>query len=215
MAPRIASVIFDFGGVLTLPQDPVGAAEMAGLCRLSEEAFRAAYGRDRLLLDRGTLSSAGYWTGILGIAGVAAVPSLVERLTELDRGSWLRINPRTLAWSRELRAAGRRTAILSNMPPAILLAMRKGLPWLSEFDPALFSCDVGLVKPEPAFYELCLSRLGVPASGCVFLDDNADNTAAAENLGIASLVFRSDREAALSLSSRDPSLPVASLTAEG
>ena len=68
MPTGIRAVIFDFGGVLGLPQDPVRVATMASLCGLSIEKFRTAYGRDRSELDRGTLSAEEYWSRILRTA---------------------------------------------------------------------------------------------------------------------------------------------------
>ncbi len=213
MESRITSVILDFGGVLTLPQDPVRAARMAELCGLPLERFREEYPRDRLELDRGTLSSEAYWRRMLTAGGVSPTAGLLERLVRLDEGSWVRINPRTLAWSRELRAAGFHTAILSNMPPRILQIMRAepSLSWMGEFTVALFSCDVKLIKPEPAFYRLCLKGLKARPEECVFFDDNEDNVRAGAALGIASYVFRSAEEAARQIAELSAGIPVASL----
>ncbi len=213
MARRITTVILDFGGVLTLPQDPERAAEMARLCNLSAGDFRREYTTGRLELDRGSLSAESYWSRILAAGGVPPSARLMERLLELDVGSWIRINPCTLGWSRELRAAGVRTAILSNMPPRILALMRvePSLAWMGEFAVALFSCDVGMVKPEPAFYRLCLERLGAQASECVFFDDNEENARAGAALGMASFVFTTGENAARDAAGAAAHLPVRSL----
>ncbi len=213
MAARITSVILDFGGVLTLPQDQVRAAEMAALCGLSGERFRDEYPLDRLELDRGTLSSEAYWSRMLAAGRVSPSAELLEKLVRLDEGSWVRINRRTLAWSRELRAAGYRTAILSNMPPRILQIMRAEptLGWIGEFTVALFSCDVSMVKPESRFYLLCLEGLSVQPEESLFFDDNEVNARAAEALGITSYVFRSAEEAALQVAALSSEIPVSAL----
>ena len=39
------------------------------------------------------------------------------------------------------------------------------------FDVEVFSCEVGLVKPEREIYECCLNRLGLAAKECVFVGD--------------------------------------------
>ena len=109
-----------------------------------------------------------------------------------------RSNERMLAWSRELRAAGIRTAILSNMPQPLLDLMRAdpGFDWLREFDVLLFSCEVRLVKPEAGIYRRLLALLAVEPAHCVFLDDNAGNAAAARAVGIQGFHCRSDEDAA-------------------
>jgi len=43
------------------------------------------------------------------------------------------------------------------------------------FDAALFSCDVGLTKPDPRFYELACRRLDVSPDRCLYVGDGAGN----------------------------------------
>jgi FMN phosphatase YigB (HAD superfamily) len=70
-----------------------------------------------------------------------------------------------VSWSAELRAAGYRTAILSNMPHGELSFMRASseCAWIADFEGFFFSCDFRMVKPEPEFYRACLSTLRVSA----------------------------------------------------
>jgi putative hydrolase of the HAD superfamily len=195
------AVIFDFGGVLSLPLDAVGVAAMASLCNLSADVFWGAYARERLALDQGAISRDDYWRRILSVGGVEAGADLMERLSELDTRGWTRINERMLAWSRELRGAGVRTAILSNMPEFMHEMMERdgAFGWLSEFTPCLFSSTVGLVKPQPEIFGLCLEGLGLAAGDCLFIDDRAENVEAAANLGIRSLLFSDEAELARSV----------------
>lgn len=51
------------------------------------------------------------------------------------------------------------------------------------------SCDLGVRKPEPAYYAQVLQCLGVPGSSCVFIDDRAANCDAAEAAGMHAIVF--------------------------
>jgi len=201
---RITTVIFDFGGVLGHPQDPERAATMASLCGLPMERFRLLYARDRLELDRGTLTAEHYWGRILQEAGVASSPELVERIEREDALGWTRVNQRVVDWSDELRGAGYRTAILSNMPTDKLSFMRASgrMGWIGNFEAVIFSCDVALVKPEPAIYRLCLEMLAVTPGECIFLDDSPVNVEGARAVGINALLFRSAEESAVELRSQ-------------
>jgi putative hydrolase of the HAD superfamily len=198
MLPRITSVIFDFGGVLGLPQDPVCAQALADMCGLLLPAFLPLYARDRLDLDRGSVSSADYWGRILAARGRAASDGLVAELVRADVAGWTRVNHRVVDWSARLRRDGIRTAILSNMPQDILDVMGKDprLSWMADFDARIFSCEAGLVKPEPAIYRRCLEALGALPGQTLFLDDVASNVQGAIAQGIQGLLFRSAREAA-------------------
>jgi putative hydrolase of the HAD superfamily len=215
LSARISSVIFDFGGVLGLPQDPARVQTMASLCRLSTEEFFLMYRRDRLDLDRGTLSTEEYWARILSSGGVPPTSALIAQIEEEDSLGWTRINRRVVDWASELRAAGYATAILSNMPTDKLAFMRKNpaLDWIRDFPVAIFSCDHRMVKPEPAIYRLCLDLLGKNADECVFLDDSPVNVEGGRAAGIAALLFRSVEQAVPVLSG-SWDLPVRSLISD-
>lgn len=43
------------------------------------------------------------------------------------------------------------------------------------FDDAVFSCDVGLLKPDRHIYELAMQHLGVPPEVCLFVGDGGSN----------------------------------------
>lgn len=43
------------------------------------------------------------------------------------------------------------------------------------FDDAVFSCDVGILKPDPLIYNLAMERLGVLPQECVFVGDGGSN----------------------------------------
>lgn len=198
LKPRITTVILDFGGVLGLPQDPVRAANMASLCGRTMEEFTRLYQRDRLELDRGTLSTEAYWTRILEASGVPASAEMVARIEEEDSLGWTRINEKVVTWSRELRAGGYATAILSNMPFDKLAYMRKNpaFDFIDEFPVTVFSCNHRVVKPEPAIYNLCLELLAREPHECVFLDDSPVNVAGGRAVGLPTLLFGSAEEAA-------------------
>jgi 2-haloacid dehalogenase len=57
------------------------------------------------------------------------------------------------------------------------------------FRDVVVSGNEKLVKPDPAIYRLALERFGLAPHEAVFVDDNADNVAAAAALGIAAVHF--------------------------
>ncbi|KQX21609.1 hydrolase [Sphingomonas sp. Root50] len=57
------------------------------------------------------------------------------------------------------------------------------------FEDILVSGEVRLVKPDPAIYAMALDRFGLAAGEAIFIDDRADNVAAAEAAGIAGHLF--------------------------
>lgn len=51
------------------------------------------------------------------------------------------------------------------------------------------SCDLGVRKPDPAFYAGLVERIGLAAQECLFVDDRADNCAGAVAAGLPSHHF--------------------------
>jgi putative hydrolase of the HAD superfamily len=202
MQSPVTTVIFDYGGVLSLPVDPDSLRTLAKWCGLPPERFTAELWRERFAYDRGDVELDGFWSRILGLAGRTADAALLEKLNREDLRGWGRINERVLGWTRRLRTEGYRTAILSNMPRPLLDLMNadSSFAWLAEFPVRVFSCDERLVKPEPGIFQVLLDRLGEPAGSCVFLDDSERNVAGARAVGIPAFHFSSADEAAVVVS---------------
>lgn len=58
------------------------------------------------------------------------------------------------------------------------------------FRDIVVSGDEKLVKPDPAIFALALRRFGLPPGEALFVDDRADNVAAAEAAGMIGHIFR-------------------------
>jgi 2-haloacid dehalogenase len=89
--------------------------------------------------------------------------------------------PRVL---RELKAAGLRTAILSNGTPAMLEAVVNGARLGGLIDVIFSVEEVGVYKPHPKVYQLAVDRLAVPASAIAFQSSNAWDAHAAAAFGM-------------------------------
>ncbi len=86
--------------------------------------------------------------------------------------------------------------MLSNGVREIVRRLRASGRLDAVFDTVTVSCEVGCCKPDPAIYRICLKRLGVPAPSTLFVDDRAENIAAAESLGLRTLHFTGDASVA-------------------
>ena len=189
MKVKVKAVIFDFGHVLSLPPRSENMAWLAEHCGLGREEFVRAFHELRSEVDRGTLPVTEFWTQMARRGGRTPSGQLLRAMEERDLEAWTQPNPAMFAWAERLRQGGWKTAILSNMPPGFLPYLEKHFPEVSRFQPAMFSCRVGMVKPEPGIYRLCLEQLDLPAAQTLFLDDLAVNVAAARSLGIHALQF--------------------------
>jgi putative hydrolase of the HAD superfamily len=90
---------------------------------------------------------------------------------------------------RVLRAEGVRIGLLTNCTSDTPdLWQASGLAHL--VDATAFSAVEGVMKPEPSFYELLLTRLGVEPAGCVYIGDGKDDELeGAKRVGLAPILY--------------------------
>jgi len=121
--------------------------------------------------------------------------ALADELTGLLLVRWA---PKVYADVRmalaELRERRYRLGLISNLFP-------NEPQWVTEmelaplFDALIFSCEVGMLKPEPAIYVLCAERMGVEPQQCVFVDDQPTYLAGAKAVGMTTAyIDRPDRD---------------------
>ena len=203
-------VIFDYGNVLCQDQPIADTQAMAAILDLPLPQFIELYWRFRVEYDAASLEPGAYWNKVASTASRTLTSAKISDLIEIDSRSWSHPAPVIPQWARDLRAAGLRTAILSNMPTSVRDYVVR-CPWLPEFDSRTFSCEVGVCKPAPEIYRNCLNKLGASPPECLFLDDRESNVRAAEALGLNSLLYIDPGDAARQLERRFslPVLPVA------
>jgi putative hydrolase of the HAD superfamily len=89
---------------------------------------------------------------------------------------------------KRLKERGKLLALLSNAD-TMEIAVWGDSEASQLFDVAVFSCLVGLVKPERGIYELCLRELGVDASEAVFVGDGgSDELQGARDAGMTAVM---------------------------
>ncbi len=192
---RWDAVIFDYGRVLSLAPSPDELQQFAALVGVSEPPFFEIYSATRHDYDRGRTDFRQHWQAFSEAAGVELDAAQVERIAEMETLMWLRVNPEAIALAREIKACGVRTAILSNMPHDLLAYVRREFAWLDEFEIKIWSCELGVTKPDPAIYRHCLDALGCEAGRTLFFDDRPNNVEAARKLGMEAHIFESAEQA--------------------
>lgn len=193
-------IIFDYGNVLSQPQPAADARAMADILDLPLARFTEVYWQFRVEYDAAALESIDYWNTVAQAAARALAREQIATLIEIDSRSWSHPDPVTPQWARRLRAAGLRTAILSNMPASVRDYVLR-CPWLPEFDARVFSCEIGVCKPAPEIYLDCLNKLGAAPSDVLFLDDRESNVRAALALGLHAVLFTNPSAAAREIGS--------------
>ena len=99
------------------------------------------------------------------------------------------------AWIRELKSKGYGVYILSNYGRWTYQNTTEALSFLEDVDGAVFSYQVHQMKPEPEIYQTLLTKYGLKAEECVFLDDRQVNIDGAKAQGMEGIVFTSYEDA--------------------
>ena len=185
----LRAVVFDYGLVLTGPQDPEAHAALIRISGLPLDRFETLYWANRHAYDEGRLTGMAFWQEFALAAGLPQDEKIVEELNQWDARMWTTQNPAMLAWQQQLKQQGLLTAILSNMGDNVLDNMKREFDWLPRFDVLVWSYQLHMAKPDPAIYEHTLRELGVRPEEALFLDDRPVNVAAAQALGIQAIVF--------------------------
>jgi putative hydrolase of the HAD superfamily len=185
----IRAVIFDFGGVLCFHPDEPRWQRAAKVADLPVDKFMNAFWTNRIRYDAGLCEPAEYWHAVAESAGIRfddqQIPALIRTEIEL----WNNYDSRVFGWIDQLRAAGIRTAILSNLPRPLGEELRATSGFLDHFDHVTFSYELRKVKPQPEIYLDASEGLGLPPTQALFLDDRPDNVEGAHAVGLHALLY--------------------------
>lgn len=97
--------------------------------------------------------------------------------------------PGMLELIQELKTKGVGVYGLTNWPAETFAEARHRFKTIGSIDNYVVSSAVKLAKPDPAIYQLLLSKYNLKASECIFIDDRKDNVDAAIALGMSGIVY--------------------------
>ena len=187
----IEAVIFDLGNVLVFHDNDYLYRRLGERAGLSGEAVAEALA-DRRLFDgtnRGTLDAAGIHREVCRTLGLTVGFDEFTALWSCHFTVNAPIQPLVEGLVGRVKLV-----LLSNTNVLHTAYLRPRLPVLDRFDHLLFSHDLCLVKPEPAFFQAALARAGVAPQAAAFFDDIPGFVAAARAFGIHGYVFRDTHE---------------------
>jgi putative hydrolase of the HAD superfamily len=194
-SPSVAAVVFDIGGVLVVAES--AALALAPSVGVDPRQFDNAYWHHRPAFDLGGMSPAEYWGAVAADVGLELSAAQVERYDQVDAMRWARLSPGRGELLADIAAAPVRTAILSNAPRSLATRVRAG--WGTWASTSVFSCEVGVMKPDARIYELVEDGLGLPGEGIAFFDDRPENVAAARDRGWRAHVWESPERCRVAL----------------
>lgn len=185
MESNIKAIVFDWGGVLMEEPTERMLAYFAKKLEVDLDILRKTIKRHFDIMQSNDRSEKRVWEIVCRELG-CEIPE--------QKSLWLEALERTyLPYSqmRELAKSLRRkykTGLLSNTEDAGVKVIKK-LGYEEDFDETVYSCEVGLIKPDEKIYQIMLKKLRVKAEEAVFIDDKEINIEGAKKVGMKGLVF--------------------------
>jgi HAD superfamily hydrolase (TIGR01509 family) len=119
--------------------------------------------------------------------------------------AWNRaLDPETILEEALFEKLGKRCrlALLSNTDPLHSAHLESHFAFMKHFPVRIYSCRVGASKPSPAIYSAALGALRVRPAEALYIDDIAEYAAAAQQLGLNAICFKSPAQLRAQLSNR-------------
>ena len=177
----VRAVLWDADGVLQhLPEGwEASMRPVVGHLLDDVEGFLA----EAFAAERPALTGDARWVEVL--------PGLLEKWGIADSYDdamqvWLTIEPvaETRALVEALREAGVACYLATNQDEHRGRHMHETLGYGDLFDDCFYSYELGVAKPDPAYFAAVLERLGLPGDQVLFVDDSAANVEAARSVGL-------------------------------
>lgn len=184
LIPPFRGLLVDAAGTLLSPSEPAAEvylryASKYGCCLSSNEIlhrFRSAYNKpwadSRIrYVDDGR----PFWRHIVKMSTNCDSEAAFEEIYEYyARGEAWELTPGAAESLERMRAAGIRTAIVSNFDTRLRRILRD-LDIGHLFDAVVISAEVWAEKPNPRIFEAACAELGLPPESCVHVGDDRRN----------------------------------------
>ena len=190
---QIKCITFDFGGVITegdIIEEVLGKYSMLyfkDVRKFWKEAHDSEHWSNYF---KGKITEAEFWARSKQDFGNPDFDEIY--FGDLVRDVSSGINPKMMSLVSRLKSMGYKTAILTNNGREWFEPFK---PLLKEFDPIITSYELRVKKPDEIIYQIMLEEADVKAEECVFIDDFACNTEAAQKLGIHTITFKTFEQA--------------------
>ncbi len=189
----VRNIVFDIGNVLSdfrwkgFLMDQGFSEEMA--LRIGRASTMHPYWNE---IDRGVWSEKQ-----LLDAFVSNDPEIEREIRSAFANTHGIVTPRAYAipWIKELKSKGYGVYYLSNFSEKAERECSDALAFIPYTDGGILSYREKITKPDPAIYELLLTRYALKAEECVFLDDTLRNVQGAEAVGMRGICFRTKEQA--------------------
>lgn len=184
----IKAVIFDVGGVLHTDEMKFVQQDIISTLGLTKKMYDNNYPKLIQPLSKGQISEKQFWSLFLKETNSKQdVPR--KSLFTKEFNKRYKVNKDVSKIAKSLKEQGYKLAVLSNTITSHV-KINKKMGIYNNFPIQIFSCEVGLNKPDPDIYKLALDKLGTKSEETVFIDDKQEFVNVARKLRLKGIVFK-------------------------
>jgi len=183
----VKGITFDLDGVYFIDGKSNFIKSVVCLGVSEEETVRVFLKSDRMNKEykEGKISDQEFWTWAISEWGVdESVEEVVDLLIQ-----GYEVNQPVRDIVKKVRANGYKTLVCSNNFPARIKGLQERFGFLNDFDTTVFSYKVEATKPSEKIFEELVSQSGLDPEEILFADDNPNNLAGAEKIGITTFLY--------------------------
>lgn len=184
----IKTIIFDIGRVLVDFEPEKYLKSLYGDSDTAREVMRAYFSPEmHSELDRGVMD-----TEDIVRSCVTKAPEYETEIRRAfaDMGKCITQREFAIPLIESLKKRGFQVLYLSNYSAHVKNLTAEQLSFLPHTDGGVFSYEVKLIKPDRRIYEAIIEKYGLTPSECIFIDDNEQNIAMANEIGINGIVYK-------------------------
>ncbi len=189
----IKAIMWDIGGVLERTENPAPRAAIAAqLGWQVDDLSKLVFGHtDNHRIQLGQVSMDEHYANIAAALGIPQpkVGGVIDAFFGGDRLD--------LALVDHIRAMKQdyTTAVISNYTPILRSHIFNRWQIGDAFDHLIISSEVGVMKPDPAIYQIALEKCDCRPEEAVFIDDFTENVESARQVGMDAILFKSAPQA--------------------
>ncbi len=183
----IKGIYLDYSGVISIPRvghpHDVYAQQLGITSQALKEFFEGDLNRQ---VDLGEITQVQFFDRMIQELGLT--PESIEIFQEAFREGF-ELNQALLDFVQTF-SPNIKIGLLSNYSDRLRRVIEEELNIVHIFDVTIISCEVKLLKPDKAIYQLALERMGIQPNEMVFVDDRIENIESAAEMGIHAIQFK-------------------------
>ncbi len=177
----ITDIIFDWGGVLALADNPLAAKILSKKYGYSEEQLMQVIDKAEDRYSQ-TKNYSGFFKEVqkkfpISVKQIASALNTAHATGVLKLARKLKRRYHVHLLSNQIHLRTRFIRAHNN---------------LSFFDNVFFSSELGMMKPQRRIYRYLLRKIKANPYECLFIDNTKANTDAAKRLGIKTILFKNE-----------------------